>query len=124
MDDPLLQFANNKKEKSFLLSIIDVIVTFFAIYYWQFNKKTASMVSILYHSGNAYCCITFLVFSCTFLLFSCDFCVLCDIKVVPELEILTVIHPSTTKSIIINVQPQYNGHFCWLHEFASPDVEV
>ena len=46
-------------------------------------------------------------------------------RVVPELEIMTVIHPSsTTKCIIVNVQPQCNGHFCWRRKLASPAVEV
>ena len=45
-------------------------------------------------------------------------------RVVPELEILTVLLDCTTKSIIVNEQPHCNGHFCWLGELASPAAEV
>ena len=46
------------------------------------------------------------------------------ISIVPELEIMTVIHSSNIKCIILNVQPQCNGHFCWQGELASPAAEV
>ena len=45
-------------------------------------------------------------------------------RVVPELEILTVLLDRTTKSIIVNEQPHCNGHFCWLCELASPAADV
>ena len=46
------------------------------------------------------------------------------ISTVPELEIMKVIHSSNIKCIILNVQPQCNGHFCRQGELASPAAEV
>ena len=46
-----------------------------------------------------------------------------DNCIVPELEILNVNRLSNTKCIIVNVQPQYNGHnFCWRSKFSVTGI--
>ena len=45
-------------------------------------------------------------------------------RVVPELELLTVLLDRTSKSIRANEQPNCHGPFCWLYELALPAAEV